>query len=164
MAGNAGEGVLVVPAGGRVPGSDTPCPPLQDAMRSVTKQAVKEARLREIKDELLNSEKLKVSPALVPGGLGAARGAEGSVLGVRGRGMGTGRCQPPPILRPQAYFEDNPRDLHVLRHDKPLHPAIVKPHLRNVPDYLGTSPCPPAGAGLGGEKEWDLGPWAVTAA
>ncbi|XP_062493664.1 probable ATP-dependent RNA helicase DDX56 [Pezoporus occidentalis] len=66
----------------------------RDAMRSVTKQAVKEARLREIKDELLNSEKLK------------------------------------------AYFEDNPRDLHVLRHDKPLHPAIVQPHLRNVPDYL----------------------------
>ncbi|NXN74862.1 DDX56 helicase, partial [Himantopus himantopus] len=66
----------------------------RDAMRSVTKQAVKEARLREIKDELLNSEKLK------------------------------------------AYFEDNPRDLHVLRHDKPLHPAIVKPHLRNVPEYL----------------------------
>ncbi|XP_027562123.1 probable ATP-dependent RNA helicase DDX56 isoform X1 [Neopelma chrysocephalum] len=66
----------------------------RDAMRSVTKQAVKEARLHEIRDELLNSEKLK------------------------------------------AYFEDNPRDLHVLRHDKPLHPAIVKPHLRNVPDYL----------------------------
>lgn len=67
----------------------------------------------------------------------------------------------PPILCPQAYFEDNPRDLHVLRHDKPLHPAIVKPHLRNVPDYLGTSPCLPAGAGFGGEKEWDLGPWVV---
>ncbi|XP_021230394.1 probable ATP-dependent RNA helicase DDX56, partial [Numida meleagris] len=66
----------------------------RDAMRSVTKQAVKEARLREIKEELLNSEKLK------------------------------------------TYFEDNPRDLHVLRHDKPLHPAIVKPHLRHVPDYL----------------------------
>lgn len=33
---------------------------LQDAMRSVTKQAVKEARLKEIKLELLNSEKLKV--------------------------------------------------------------------------------------------------------
>ncbi|XP_013931390.1 PREDICTED: probable ATP-dependent RNA helicase DDX56 isoform X1 [Thamnophis sirtalis] len=31
----------------------------QDAMRSVTKQAIKEARLREIKEELLNSEKLK---------------------------------------------------------------------------------------------------------
>ncbi|KAM8794601.1 putative ATP-dependent RNA helicase DDX56 [Eudromia elegans] len=66
----------------------------RDAMRSVTKQAVKEARLREIREELLNSEKLK------------------------------------------TYFEDNPRDLHVLRHDKPLHPAIVQPHLRNVPDYL----------------------------
>ncbi|NWH56300.1 DDX56 helicase, partial [Geococcyx californianus] len=66
----------------------------RDAMRSVTKQAVKEARLREIKEELLNSEKLK------------------------------------------AYFEDNPRDLNVLRHDRPLHPAIVKPHLRNVPEYL----------------------------
>uniref|UniRef100_A0A8D0G453 Probable ATP-dependent RNA helicase DDX56 n=1 Tax=Sphenodon punctatus TaxID=8508 RepID=A0A8D0G453_SPHPU len=66
----------------------------RDAMRSVTKQAIKEARLREIKEELLNSEKLK------------------------------------------TYFEDNPRDLHLLRHDKPLHPAIVKPHLRNVPDYL----------------------------
>lgn len=30
-------------------------------MRSVTKQAVREARLKEIKQELLNSEKLKVS-------------------------------------------------------------------------------------------------------
>uniref|UniRef100_A0A1W7RI19 Probable ATP-dependent RNA helicase DDX56 n=1 Tax=Agkistrodon contortrix contortrix TaxID=8713 RepID=A0A1W7RI19_AGKCO len=67
----------------------------QDAMRSVTKQAIKEAQLREIKEELLNSEKLK------------------------------------------TYFEDNPRDLNLLRHDKPLHPAIVKPHLRNVPEYLG---------------------------
>ncbi|XP_044273324.1 probable ATP-dependent RNA helicase DDX56 isoform X2 [Varanus komodoensis] len=66
----------------------------QDAMRSVTKQAIKEARLREIKEELLNSEKLK------------------------------------------TYFEDNPRDLSLLRHDKPLHPAIVKPHLCNVPEYL----------------------------
>ncbi|KAM4678042.1 putative ATP-dependent RNA helicase DDX56 [Discoglossus pictus] len=66
----------------------------RDAMRSVTKQAIKEARLKEIKEELLNSEKLK------------------------------------------TYFEDNPRDFHLLRHDKPLHPAIVKPHLKNVPDYL----------------------------
>ena len=49
-------------------------------MRSVTKQAVKEARLREIKDELLNSEKLKVTPVPVPGGLRAAGGAEGSVF------------------------------------------------------------------------------------
>ncbi|KAG7322548.1 hypothetical protein KOW79_013894 [Hemibagrus wyckioides] len=66
----------------------------RDAMRSVTKQAVKEARLKEIKQELLNSEKLKM------------------------------------------YFEDNPRDLQLLRHDKDLHPAIIKPHMKNVPEYL----------------------------
>ena len=51
-----------------------------------------------------------------------------------------GRCQPlTPPLCAQTYFEDNPRDLHVLRHDKALHAAIVKPHLRNVPDYLGAA-------------------------
>ncbi|XP_051971675.1 probable ATP-dependent RNA helicase DDX56 [Xyrauchen texanus] len=66
----------------------------RDAMRSVTKQAVKEARLKEIKQELLNSEKLK------------------------------------------TYFEDNPRDLQLLRHDKDLHPSVIKSHLKNVPDYL----------------------------
>uniref|UniRef100_A0A8C6UAD4 Probable ATP-dependent RNA helicase DDX56 n=1 Tax=Neogobius melanostomus TaxID=47308 RepID=A0A8C6UAD4_9GOBI len=66
----------------------------RDAMRSVTKQAVKEARLKEIKQELLNSEKLK------------------------------------------TYFEDNPRDLQLLRHDKDLHPAVVQPHMKNVPEYL----------------------------
>ncbi|XP_069475063.1 probable ATP-dependent RNA helicase DDX56 [Ambystoma mexicanum] len=66
----------------------------RDAMRSVTKQAIKEARLKEIKEELLNSEKLK------------------------------------------TYFEDNPRDFQLLRHDRPLHPALVKPHLKNVPEYL----------------------------
>lgn len=36
----------------------------------------------------------------------------------------------------QMYFDDNPRDLQLLRHDKDLHPAIIKPHLRNVPEYL----------------------------
>uniref|UniRef100_A0A3B5MG73 Probable ATP-dependent RNA helicase DDX56 n=1 Tax=Xiphophorus couchianus TaxID=32473 RepID=A0A3B5MG73_9TELE len=77
----------------------------RDAMRAVTKQAVKEARLKEIKQELLNSEKLKM------------------------------------------YFEDNPRDLQLLRHDKDLHPAVIKPHMKNIPDYLSmysthTSLCP----------------------
>ncbi|KAM5274642.1 putative ATP-dependent RNA helicase DDX56 isoform 1-T1 [Ctenodactylus gundi] len=66
----------------------------RDAMRSVTKQAIREARLKEIKEELLHSEKLK------------------------------------------TYFEDNPRDLQLLRHDLPLHPAVVKPHLGHVPEYL----------------------------
>lgn len=36
----------------------------QDAMRSVTKQAIREARLKEIKEELLHSEKLKVRASL----------------------------------------------------------------------------------------------------
>ncbi|XP_049593502.1 probable ATP-dependent RNA helicase DDX56 isoform X3 [Syngnathus scovelli] len=70
------------------------CHPPKDAMRSVTKQAVREARLKEIKQELLNSEKLK------------------------------------------TYFEDNPRDLQLLRHDRDLHPAVIKPHLKNIPEYL----------------------------
>ena len=33
----------------------------QDAIRSVTDAAVREARIKEIKQEILNSEKLKVS-------------------------------------------------------------------------------------------------------
>lgn len=37
----------------------------------------------------------------------------------------------------QTYFEDNPRDLQVLRHDKSLHTVKVQKHLKNVPDYLG---------------------------
>ncbi|KAJ8400105.1 hypothetical protein AAFF_G00401440 [Aldrovandia affinis] len=88
----------------------------RDAMRSVTKQAVKEARLKEIKRELLNSEKL------------------------------------------QTYFEDNPRDLQLLRHDRDLHPAVIKPHLKNVPEYL----IPSALKGLanpfsGRKKRWRPG-------
>uniref|UniRef100_A0A8C9W422 Probable ATP-dependent RNA helicase DDX56 n=1 Tax=Scleropages formosus TaxID=113540 RepID=A0A8C9W422_SCLFO len=43
----------------------------RDAMRSVTKQAIKEARLKEIKQELLNSEKLKVKALCEPCGQGA---------------------------------------------------------------------------------------------
>ncbi|GAA6022050.1 hypothetical protein JCM11491_004733, partial [Sporobolomyces phaffii] len=35
-----------------------------------------------------------------------------------------------------AHFEDNPRDLAFLRHDKPLHPSRVQPHLKHVPGYL----------------------------
>lgn len=97
-------------------------------MRSVTKQAVKEARLKEIKQELLNSEKLKVCED------------EFKKKKVHGQFK-----RLTPILNAhlfncsvsiQMYFEDNPRDLQLLRHDKDLHPAIVKPHLRNVPDYL----------------------------
>ncbi|EHB17392.1 Putative ATP-dependent RNA helicase DDX56 [Heterocephalus glaber] len=70
----------------------------REAMRSVMKQAIREVRLKEIKEEL------------------------------------------------KTYFEDNPQDLQLLRHDLPLHPAVVKPHLGHVPDYL----VPPALHGLVG--------------
>ncbi len=66
----------------------------KDAMRAVTKVAVREARLKEIRSELLNSKKLK------------------------------------------SYFEDNPRDLQLLRHDKSLRTVKTQEHMQNVPDYL----------------------------
>ncbi|XP_060081741.1 probable ATP-dependent RNA helicase DDX56 [Ylistrum balloti] len=66
----------------------------KDAMRAVTKTAIKEARLKEIKQEVLTSQKLK------------------------------------------SHFQDNPRDLQILRHDKFLHTVKNKVHMKNVPDYL----------------------------
>lgn len=66
----------------------------KDAWQAVTRVAVREARLKEIKQELMNSEKLK------------------------------------------AYFEDNPKDRQMLRHDKSLHTVRHQDHLRNVPDYI----------------------------
>merc|ERR1719319_1739435 len=66
----------------------------RDAWRSVTKIAVREARLKEIKQEILNSTKLK------------------------------------------SFFEDNPRDQQMLRHDKTLHVVKRHDHFKNVPDYI----------------------------
>jgi len=66
----------------------------KDAWRSVTKIAVREARLKEIKQEILNSTKLK------------------------------------------SYFEDNPRDQQLLRHDKALHVVKRHEHMKNVPEYI----------------------------
>lgn len=65
-----------------------------DALRAVTRIAVREARTRELRQELMKSEKLK------------------------------------------RHFEENPRDLHHLRHDGELRPARVQAHMRHVPDYL----------------------------
>ena len=39
---------------------------VDDAMKAVTKSAIKEARLKEIKQEIINSEKLKVHNRLHP--------------------------------------------------------------------------------------------------
>ncbi|KAJ2742203.1 ATP-dependent DNA/RNA helicase [Coemansia sp. BCRC 34301] len=65
-----------------------------DALRLVTKSTIREARIKEIKNEILNSEKLK------------------------------------------AHFEDRPKDLQFLRHDKALHPSQIKPHMKHIPQYL----------------------------
>ncbi|KAI9823024.1 MAG: ATP-dependent DNA/RNA helicase [Thelocarpon impressellum] len=65
-----------------------------DALRAVTRTAVREARTRELRQELLSSEKLK------------------------------------------RHFEENPGDLHHLRHDGELRAARVQTHLRHVPEYL----------------------------
>ncbi|KAK7574293.1 hypothetical protein V9T40_011484 [Parthenolecanium corni] len=66
----------------------------KDAWRAVTRIAVREARLKEIKQEIFNSKKLK------------------------------------------RYFEENPKDLLSLRHDKALHTVKVSDHLADVPDYI----------------------------
>ncbi|XP_059483746.1 probable ATP-dependent RNA helicase DDX56 [Neocloeon triangulifer] len=66
----------------------------RDAWRAVTRIAVREARLKEIKQEIFNCEKLK------------------------------------------TFFEDNPKDLQSLRHDKALHVVKKMPHMADVPEYL----------------------------
>ena len=67
---------------------------MNDALRAVTRIAIREARTRELRQELLQSEKLR------------------------------------------RHFEENPEDLHHLRHDGELRAARIQPHLRHVPDYL----------------------------
>lgn len=67
---------------------------MEDGLRSVTKAAIREARIKEIKNEVMNSEKLK------------------------------------------SHFEANPNDLAFLKHDKPLHPTRIQPHMKHVPSYL----------------------------
>ncbi|KAF9582085.1 ATP-dependent DNA/RNA helicase [Lunasporangiospora selenospora] len=67
---------------------------MEDAMRAVTRSSIREARLKELKTEMLNSEKLR------------------------------------------AHFEDKPKDLEYLRHDKTLHPTRVQAHMKHVPGYM----------------------------
>ena len=37
---------------------------------------------------------------------------------------------------PQTYFENNPHDLNLLRHDKALHTVRLQAHLKDVPEYI----------------------------
>ncbi|KAF4527819.1 hypothetical protein B566_EDAN016303 [Ephemera danica] len=66
----------------------------RDAWRAVTRIAVREARLKEIRQEVINCKRLS------------------------------------------AYFEEHPKDLASLRHDKALHTVKLQPHLAHVPDYI----------------------------
>lgn len=66
----------------------------QDGWRAITKNAVREARIKEIKAEMFNSEKLK------------------------------------------TFFDSNPHDLQVLRHDKPVNIVKVPDYLSEVPEYI----------------------------
>ena len=63
-------------------------------VKSISKLAIKNARIREIKAEIFNSSKL------------------------------------------QTYFENNPRDLEVLRHDRHLIPEKIEPSMKFIPPYL----------------------------
>lgn len=67
---------------------------IEDVLRSVTRVAIREARYAEIKEEIMNSEKLK------------------------------------------TFFEENPKELETLRHDKILQSSRVLTHLKTIPDYL----------------------------
>jgi ATP-dependent RNA helicase DDX56/DBP9 len=49
----------------------------------------------------------------------------------------------------QTHFEARPQDLHLLRHDKPLHQSRGQAHLKHVPTYLL-----PEGARPPKEKVW----------
>lgn len=65
-----------------------------DAWRAITKVAIRDARVKEIKNEMINCEKLK------------------------------------------GFFDNSPRDLQLLRHDKQLGTVKKQAHLSDVPDYI----------------------------
>ncbi|XP_042882660.1 probable ATP-dependent RNA helicase DDX56 [Penaeus japonicus] len=79
-----------------------------DAWKRCTSIAVRETRKKEIRQELLNTSKLK------------------------------------------TFFEENPRDLEVLRHDMPKHNLKPMTHLKNVPEY--NIPDPLRGVSKGGKR------------
>ncbi|KFK30125.1 hypothetical protein AALP_AA7G220200 [Arabis alpina] len=66
----------------------------EDVAKSVTKISIRESRAQDLRNEIINSEKLK------------------------------------------AHFEANPKDLDLLKHDKPLSKTAPAPHLKDIPEYL----------------------------
>ncbi|OQS04721.1 DEAD/DEAH box RNA helicase [Thraustotheca clavata] len=67
---------------------------VEDVRRAVTRVAVREAQLNDVKKEMLNSEKLR------------------------------------------SHFQDHPRELNLLQHDKQVGKARIQPHLAALPTYL----------------------------
>merc|ERR1739838_237417 len=65
-----------------------------DAWRRCTSIAIHETRKKELRQEILNSAKLR------------------------------------------TFFQDNPRDPQLIRHDKATHALSAQPHLKNVPEYI----------------------------
>ena len=60
--------------------------------------------------------------------------------------------------RLRGHFEENPRDMAALRHDKALHTVKQQTHLKNVPEYiipktLKRMAAPGGGGGEGGGKK-----------
>lgn len=102
---------------------------MEDALRSVTRAAIREARVKELKTEILNSDKLKVRHVL------------GFIVLFH------------LILSFQAHFEDNPLDLEFLRHDKPLHPTRIQSHMKHVPKYLLPRIAPVPGSDVAGDED-----------
>jgi len=83
---------------------------VETALKTITGIAVREARTRELRQELIKSEKLK------------------------------------------RHFEENPDDLHHLRHDGELRAAQIQSHLKHVPEYLM-----PGGLAQGNKVGQELG-------
>ena len=52
--------------------------------------------------------------------------------------------------RLRGHFEENPRDMAALRHDKALHTVKQQTHLKNVPDYIIPKTLKRMAAGGGG--------------
>jgi ATP-dependent RNA helicase DDX56/DBP9 len=84
---------------------------VDDCIRAVNKTAVRDARLKEVRLELVNSHKLR------------------------------------------SHFEDNPRELDLLRHDKLLRTATVQPHLQAIPSYLMPAGSAAAGGSSGKKRK-----------
>ncbi|KAJ3339695.1 ATP-dependent DNA/RNA helicase [Gonapodya sp. JEL0774] len=97
-----------------------------DAVRAVTKAAVREARVREVRREMLESERLKRTEVSVH----FFKQSDVLVLSFLSDKLSKS------LNFAKAHFSSNPNDLRALRSDRPLHPARVQSHLKHVPSYL----------------------------